>query len=273
MNRLADETSPYLHQHRDNPVDWYPWGEEAFAKAREENKPIFLSVGYSSCHWCHVMAHESFEHDATADVMNRLFVNVKVDREERPDVDAVYMQAVQALTGRGGWPMSVWLTPDGRPFYGGTYYPDEDRHGMPAFTRVCEVVAEAWREQRADVEEQADKLTGVIDEQILRPAERGVALDPRTVGEAIRNVRVQFDAAWGGFGRAPKFPQAMTLDLLCHELVRTGDDGVREMIVTSLDAMAAGGIHDHLGGGFARTPPTTRGSSRTSRRCCTTTRC
>jgi uncharacterized protein YyaL (SSP411 family) len=253
MNRLADETSPYLHQHRDNPVDWYPWGDEAFAKARAENKPIFLSVGYSSCHWCHVMAHESFESDATAEVMNRLFVNVKVDREERPDVDAVYMQAVQALTGRGGWPMSVWLTPDGRPFYGGTYYPDEDRHGMPAFTRVCEVVAEAWREQRADVEEQADKLTGVIHEEILRPADdSSAALGPQLFAEAMRAIRVQFDPAWGGFGRAPKFPQAMTLDLLCHELVRTGDDGVREMITTTLDAMAAGGIHDHLGGGFAR---------------------
>ncbi len=252
-NRLAAETSPYLHQHRDNPVDWYPWGDEAFAKARDENKPIFLSVGYSSCHWCHVMAHESFERDSTAEVMNRLFVNVKVDREERPDVDAVYMQAVQALTGRGGWPMSVWLTPDGRPFYGGTYYPDEDRHGMPAFVRVCEVVAEAWREQRADVEEQADRLTGAIDEQILRPAtDATAALGPHILAEAFRGTRVQFDTAWGGFGRAPKFPQAMTLDLLCHELVRTDDDGIREMITTTLDAMAAGGIHDHLGGGFAR---------------------
>ena len=140
-NRLGEETSPYLHQHRDNPVDWYPWGDEAFERARTEGKPIFLSVGYSSCHWCHVMAHESFEDDGTAELMNRLFVNVKVDREERPDVDAVYMQAVQALTGRGGWPMSVWCTPDGRPFYGGTYFPNEDRHGMPSFAKVCEVVA------------------------------------------------------------------------------------------------------------------------------------
>ena len=143
MNRLGAETSPYLLQHRDNPVDWYPWGDEAFEHARTEGKPIFLSVGYSSCHWCHVMAHESFEDPKIAAVMNRLFVNVKVDREERPDVDAVYMPAVQALTGRGGWPMSVWLTPDGRPFYGGTYYPDQDRHGIPGFVRVCEVVAEA----------------------------------------------------------------------------------------------------------------------------------
>ena len=253
-NRLAGETSPYLHQHRDNPVDWYPWGEEAFAKARAEAKPIFLSVGYSSCHWCHVMAHESFEDSATADVMNRLFVNVKVDREERPDVDAVYMQAVQALTGRGGWPMSVWLLPDGRPFYGGTYYPDEDRHGMPAFLRVCEVVAEAFREQRADVEEQADKLTGVIDGQILRPdaSSDSTAAGPAILAEAVRNIRAQFDGAWGGFGRAPKFPQAMTIDFLCHALVRSNAPEVREMITTTLDAMAAGGIHDQLGGGFAR---------------------
>ena len=250
-NRLGAETSPYLHQHRDNPVDWYPWGDEAFEKARTEGKPIFLSVGYSSCHWCHVMAHESFEDPAIAEVMNRLFVNVKVDREERPDVDAVYMQAVQALTGRGGWPMSVWCTPDGRPFYGGTYFPNEDRHGMPAFTRVCEVVAEAWNEQREDVEEQATKLTAAIDEHVLRPAAAG-GLDAGIIVSALTNVRSQFDAEWGGFGRAPKFPQAMTIDFLCRELARRDRPETREMITTTLDAMAAGGIHDQLGGGFAR---------------------
>jgi uncharacterized protein YyaL (SSP411 family) len=250
-NRLGDETSPYLHQHRDNPVDWYPWGEEAFERARTEGKPIFLSVGYSSCHWCHVMAHESFEDANTADLMNRLFVNVKVDREERPDVDAVYMQAVQALTGRGGWPMSVWLTPDGRPFYGGTYYPDEDRHGMPSFTKVCEVVAQAWDDQRDDVEEQANKLTEAIDESVLR-ARPASGLDPAILRSVVPNVRAQFDPSWGGFGRAPKFPQAMTLDFLCRTLVHDPAPETREMITTTLDAMAAGGIHDHLGGGFAR---------------------
>ena len=250
-NRLGEETSPYLHQHRDNPVDWYPWGDEAFERARTEGKAIFLSVGYSSCHWCHVMAHESFEDDATAEMMNRLFVNVKVDREERPDVDAVYMQAVQALTGRGGWPMSVWLTPDGRPFYGGTYYPNEDRHGMPSFTKVCEVVAEAWAEQRDDVEEQANKLTEAIDDTVLR-AQGASALDTATLTTAVANVRTQFDPRWGGFGRAPKFPQAMTLDFLCRALVHDPAPETREMITTSLDAMAAGGIYDHLGGGFAR---------------------
>jgi uncharacterized protein len=250
-NRLGAETSPYLHQHRDNPVDWYPWGDEAFEKARTESKPIFLSVGYSSCHWCHVMAHESFEDPAIAEVMNRLFVNVKVDREERPDVDAVYMQAVQALTGRGGWPMSVWLTPDGRPFYGGTYFPNEDRHGMPGFPRVCEVVAEAWNEQRDDVEEQASKLTAAIDEHVLRPGTAG-GVDASIIATALANVRSQFDAEWGGFGRAPKFPQAMTIDFLCRELARRDTPETREMITTTLDAMAAGGIHDQLGGGFAR---------------------
>jgi uncharacterized protein YyaL (SSP411 family) len=250
-NRLGDETSPYLHQHRDNPVDWYPWGDEAFERARAEGKAIFLSVGYSSCHWCHVMAHESFEDDATAEMMNRLFVNVKVDREERPDVDAVYMQAVQALTGRGGWPMSVWLTPDGRPFYGGTYYPNEDRHGMPSFTKVCEVVAEAWNEQRDDVEEQANKLTEAIDDTVLR-ARAGSKLDVEALTTAVANVRTQFDPRWGGFGPAPKFPQAMTLDFLCRALVHDPAPETREMITTTLDAMAAGGIYDHLGGGFAR---------------------
>src|SRR5467141_2578766 len=164
-NRLANQTSPYLQQHAANPVDWYPWGPEALERARREDKPILLSVGYSSCHWCHVMAHESFEDPAIADVMNRLFVNVKVDREERPDVDGVYMQAVQAMTGRGGWPMSVWLLPDGRPFYGGTYYPNDERHGMPSFRRVCEAVADAWRERREQVLDTAGQLTGAIEEE------------------------------------------------------------------------------------------------------------
>jgi uncharacterized protein YyaL (SSP411 family) len=250
-NRLADETSPYLRQHAENPVDWYPWGDEAFALAAAADKPVFLSVGYSSCHWCHVMAHESFEDDHTAAVMNDLFVNVKVDREERPDVDSIYMQAVQALTGRGGWPMSVWLTPDARPFYAGTYFPNDDRHGMPSFRRVCEAVADAWQHRRAEVTEQADTLTNAIDEQVLRP-DASTPLGPELLTGAYANVRAQFDASWGGFGRAPKFPQAMTLDFLCRVLVRNEADETREMITTSLDAMAAGGIHDQLGGGFAR---------------------
>src|SRR4051794_32793940 len=251
-NRLADETSPYLHQHRDNPVDWYPWGDEAFAKAREEGKPIFLSVGYSSCHWCHVMAHESFEDPATADVMNRLFVNVKVDREERPDVDAIYMEAVQALTGRGGWPMSVWCGPDGRPFYAGTYFPNDERHGMATFRRVCEAVAEAWRDRRAEVTEQSAQLTAAIDRDIVEIDGSAPRIDAATLTTAYDSVRAQFEPRFGGFGRAPKFPQAMTLDFLCRAQVREPSDDTITMITTSLGVMAAGGIHDHLGGGFAR---------------------
>ena len=250
-NRLAHETSPYLRQHVDNPVDWYAWGDEAFAAAHERDVPLFVSVGYSSCHWCHVMAHESFEDTATADVMNRLFVNVKVDREERPDVDAIYMQSVQALTGRGGWPMSVWCTPDGRPFYAGTYFPNDDRHGMPAFTKVCDAVAEAWRERREEVVQQSDQLTAAIAEDILQP-ERAGALSPDILERAYGVVRNQFEPRFGGFGTAPKFPQAMTIDFLCRALVRNHADDTRTMITTTLDRMAAGGIYDQLGGGFAR---------------------
>jgi uncharacterized protein len=252
-NRLAAETSPYLRQHADNPVDWLPWGPEAFARARERDVPIFLSVGYSSCHWCHVMAHESFEDDTTAAEMNALFVNVKVDREERPDVDAIYMQAVQALTGRGGWPMSVWCTPDGRPFYAGTYFPDEDRHGMPSFRRVCAAVSDAWRERRDDVVAQSEQLTTALAEEATR-AQRAddATVDPAVLEHAYAGVRAQFEPEYGGFGRAPKFPQAMTIDFLCRAYVRNHSDEAHRMINTTLDAMAAGGIHDQLGGGFAR---------------------
>jgi uncharacterized protein YyaL (SSP411 family) len=251
-NRLADEQSPYLRQHADNPVDWFPWGEDAFAAARDRDVPIFLSVGYSSCHWCHVMAHESFEDPATGELMNQLFVNVKVDREERPDVDAIYMQAVQALTGRGGWPMSVWCAPDGRPFYAGTYFPNDERHGMTTFSRVCEAVAEAWRDRRAEVTEQSTQLTAAIDEDLVAIDASAPGVDGATLATAYDSVRAQFEPRFGGFGRAPKFPQAMTLDFLCRAQVREPNDDTRTMITTTLDAMAAGGIHDHLGGGFAR---------------------
>ncbi|HVJ98781.1 MAG TPA: DUF255 domain-containing protein, partial [Acidimicrobiia bacterium] len=251
MNRLADETSPYLRQHADNPVDWMPWTDEAFALARERDVPVFLSVGYSTCHWCHVMAHESFENETTAQLMNELFVNVKVDREERPDVDAIYMQAVQALTGRGGWPMSVWISPDGRPFYAGTYFPDTERHGMPSFARVCEAVSEAWRERRSEVLEQSDQLTAAIAQDVMRP-ERATDLTPQVLADAYANVRESFEPQFGGFGRAPKFPQAMAIDFLCRLYVRNQADETRTMITTSLDGMAAGGMHDQLGGGFAR---------------------
>jgi uncharacterized protein YyaL (SSP411 family) len=253
VNRLADETSPYLRQHADNPVEWYPWGDEAFEKARAENKPVLLSVGYSSCHWCHVMAHESFEDPDVAEVMNEKFVNVKVDREERPDVDGIYMQAVQAMTGRGGWPMTVFLTPDGRPFFGGTYFPKEERQGMPGFVRVLDAVDDAWRDRRDDLLEQAGKLTDMLERSVdvgrgdLRPEPSAEIL-----GRAYESVRAQYDPQFGGFGGAPKFPQAMTLDFLLRTYVRNQAPETRDMVRVSLDAMAAGGLYDQVGGGFHR---------------------
>jgi uncharacterized protein len=256
MNRLAAETSPYLRQHADNPVDWYAWGDEAFAAARAADRPILLSVGYSACHWCHVMAHESFEDPEVAALMNDLFVNVKVDREERPDVDAVYMEAVQATTGQGGWPMTVFLTPDGRPFFGGTYFPKETRHGMISFPDLCRRVDELWRTRRSDVDQQAGQLTGALGRTaLLEPGDDLPGAD--TLAAAERQLVDQHDPAGGGFGGAPKFPQAMSLDLLVRLLARGGAggapaDAVRAVVETSLDAMASGGIYDHLGGGFAR---------------------
>ena len=249
-NRLASETSPYLLQHKDNPVDWYPWGDEAFTTARAEDKPILLSVGYAACHWCHVMEHESFEDPVTAEVMNKHFVSIKVDREERPDVDAIYMEAVQALTGSGGWPMTVWLTPDGRPFYGGTYYPPEDRHGMPGFRRVLEAIAETWTKRRAEVEDQSTKLVDNLGlESKLRPS--GEPIGAELVTEAVTTIRRGFDPEHGGFGGAPKFPQPMSIDFLLRVAGR-GDENAREMVRRTLDAMAAGGIFDQLAGGFHR---------------------
>jgi uncharacterized protein len=256
MNRLAAETSPYLRQHADNPVDWYAWGDEAFAAARTADRPILLSVGYSACHWCHVMAHESFEDPEVAALMNDLFVNVKVDREERPDVDAVYMEAVQAITGQGGWPMTVFLTPDGRPFFGGTYFPKETRHGMISFPDLCRRVDELWRTRRSDVDQQAGQLTGTLGRTaLLEPGDDLPGAD--TLAAAERQLVDQHDPAGGGFGGAPKFPQAMSLELLVRLLARGGAggapaDAVRAVVETSLDAMASGGIYDHLGGGFAR---------------------
>ena len=245
MNRLAGASSPYLRQHRDNPVDWYQWGDEAFAEAQRTGKPILLSVGYSACHWCHVMAHESFEDPATAGVMNRLFVNVKVDREERPDVDAVYMDAVQALTGRGGWPMTVFCTPDGRPFYGGTYYPRE------TFVRLMEAVDDAWRNRRDELQQNVDALVEAIGRTALispAPAVDAQHLVSITVGA----LQSSFDASWGGFGSAPKFPSTFGLDALMRVSLLNGDRELIDIVRVSLDAMAAGGMYDHLGGGFAR---------------------
>jgi hypothetical protein len=249
-NRLAAETSPYLLQHADNPVDWYPWGEEAFAKARTEDKPVLLSVGYAACHWCHVMEHESFEDDDTAALMNERYVNIKVDREERPDVDSLYMDAVVALTGHGGWPMTVFLTPEGEPFLGGTYYPPEPRHGLPSFKQVLVAISDAYRERRGDVASQARSLV----EAVRRSAELAPSSDPLTeslLRDASRALRGQFDAEWGGWGGAPKFPQASTLEFLLRMHLR-GDEDALPMVTATLDAMAAGGMYDLVGGGFHR---------------------
>ncbi|MGH8999161.1 MAG: thioredoxin domain-containing protein [Acidimicrobiia bacterium] len=256
MNRLAHETSPYLRQHQDNPVDWWPWGDEAFAEAKRRDVPVLLSVGYSACHWCHVMAHESFEDSFTGAVMNKLFVSIKVDREERPDVDAVYMTAVQSMTGRGGWPMTVFLTPEGQPFYAGTYYPKEDRHGLPGFVKVLQGVSDAWGQRRAEVVDHAATLTDAIAKATTLagvPDGAGSALPGAEVlDKAVATLASSFDARFGGFGAAPKFPAAMSLDLLLRAHLRTGDPRALTMATTTLDAMAAGGMYDQVGGGFHR---------------------
>ncbi|MFL6594572.1 MAG: thioredoxin domain-containing protein, partial [Chthoniobacterales bacterium] len=219
-NRLANEKSPYLLQHADNPVDWMPWGEEAFAKARAENKPIFLSIGYSTCHWCHVMAHESFEDDATAEIMNHEFVNVKVDREERPDVDRVYMTFVQATTGHGGWPMSVWLTPELKPFVGGTYFPPEDRYGQPGFKRVLQRIAGAWKQDSAKIAEQGTRIIEALSEAAGASAGAAGAVDPAVIEQAYEQIARSYDAHEGGFGSAPKFPRPVTLNFLLRVYAR-----------------------------------------------------
>ncbi len=247
-NRLAKATSPYLLQHKDNPVDWHEWSEEAFAEARSRDVPLLLSVGYAACHWCHVMAHESFEDPETAALMNRLFVNVKVDREERPDVDSIYMEAVQTMTGRGGWPMTVWLDHDGRPFYAGTYYPKTARHGMPGFKEVITAIAGAWRVKRDEVEDQASQLVNAISVQLPSADLPGEA----AVQAAFRQIAAQFDEAHGGLGGAPKFPQQPLLEFLLRIRSEPWAEGADDMLATTLEAMAAGGIHDQLGGGFAR---------------------
>ena len=250
-NRLANETSPYLAQHAENPVDWYPWGTEALERARREDKPILLSIGYAACHWCHVMAHESFEDEETARLMNERFVNIKVDREERPDVDSIYMQATQAMTGHGGWPMTVFLTPDTAPFYTGTYFPPEDRHGIPSFKRVLAAVADAYRSRRSGVEETAAKMRELYATATMPTRSTG-ALTATTLDRAYRVLAQHYDARHGGFDGAPKFPQAMTLDFLLRYWRRTGTEYALEMVASSFRRMARGGIYDHVGGGFHR---------------------
>ncbi|MCC6604699.1 MAG: thioredoxin domain-containing protein [Anaerolineae bacterium] len=250
-NQLAQETSPYLRQHADNPVDWYPWGEEALQKARAENKPILLSIGYAACHWCHVMAHESFEDPATAVFMNRHFVNIKVDREERPDLDAIYMQAVVALTGQGGWPMTVFLTPEGRPFYGGTYFPPAPRYGMPSFIQLMQSIATAWETKRDDILQSAGEITNHLQRTAVLTGQADV-LTPGMFGKATAALAQTFDHERGGFGGAPKFPPSMTLEYLLQSFVLHKDSRALHMAETTLKQMAYGGMYDQIGGGFAR---------------------
>lgn len=250
-NRLAKETSPYLLQHAENPVDWYPWGEEALTRARIEDKPILLSIGYSACHWCHVMAHESFENEKIALFMNDNFVNIKVDREERPDLDAIYMKAIQVITGSGGWPLTVFLTPEGKPFFGGTYFPHEDKHGMPSFDRVLRAVADFYRSRRGEVEQTTQQIMAALDAKADIPEDmEPLAID--TLNKAFSALKQDFDSTNGGFGTAPKFPQPLILEFLLRYYHRTEDKEALAMVTLTLEKMAKGGIYDQIGGGFHR---------------------
>ena len=250
-NRLAHETSPYLLQHADNPVDWYPWGPEALQEAQSQDKPIFLSIGYSACHWCHVMAHESFEDERVAEVLNERFVNVKVDREERPDLDRIYMSAVQAMTGGGGWPMSMFLTPDGRPFFGGTYFPPARRHGLPAFTDVLLAVSDAWQNRRQEITDGSQRILDAIEQQSA-PGEATQSASTATLESAFQNLLQSFDGTHAGWGGGPKFPQPMVLEFLLRYHHTMGAPHALRMVTQTLQAMARGGMYDQLGGGFHR---------------------
>ena len=250
-NHLSKETSPYLLQHAENPVDWYSWSQEALEKAKREDKPILLSIGYAACHWCHVMAHESFEDVETAHLMNEKFINIKVDREERPDIDAIYMQAVQAMTGHGGWPMTMFLMPDGSPFYGGTYFPPDDRHGIPSFRKVLQAVSDAYAERREGVAESAQQLRQIYESNIGK-AHSGGTLAPQMLEMIYRSLKQHYDETNGGFGAAPKFPATMVLDFLLRYWKRTGTPDALDMVATSFRKMSRGGIYDQIGGGFAR---------------------
>src|SRR5215468_7372301 len=250
-NRLIHETSPYLLQHAHNPVDWYPWGDEAFQKAQSENKPVLLSIGYSACHWCHVMEHESFENEKIAALMNDLFVSIKVDREERPDLDEIYMNAVQMLTGRGGWPMTVFLTSEGKPFYGGTYFPPEDRQGMPGFPRILLGVAQAYREKPQDVEKSVEQILSAL-KRMSESHDSKAAFSPDAIAESAEQISRAYDSDQGGLGHAPKFPHAGVYELFLRHYHQSKNLRFLEMGTHTLTKMAQGGIYDHLGGGFHR---------------------
>ena len=249
-NKLIHENSPYLLQHANNPVDWYPWGSEALDKARSEDKPIFLSIGYAACHWCHVMEHESFEDNDTAAIMNKFFVNIKVDREERPDLDNIYMQAVVAMTHQGGWPMSVFLTPTGEPFYGGTYFPPVRRYNMPAFQEILGTIARIWQDDRPRLLQSAQDITQNLQNGSIQNSGTKL-LKPEILNQAINNLEQSYDWAYGGWGKAPKFPQPMVIEFLIQQAIR-GNKQALEMIEHALSAMAKGGMYDVVGGGFAR---------------------
>jgi uncharacterized protein YyaL (SSP411 family) len=251
-NRLQHEKSPYLLQHAHNPVDWYPWGEEAFAKARAEDKPIFLSVGYSTCHWCHVMERESFENEALAAVLNEHFISIKVDREERPDIDRIYMLFVQASTGSGGWPMSVWLTPSGKPFYGGTYFPPDNRYGRPGFRLVLESLSRAWKNDREKIEESGTQVLAQLEEHAAGPTLANATISQKDLDITYNQFRRAFDSRLGGFGSAPKFPRPSVLNFLLRYSAATNNEDARDMVLKTLREMAKGGMHDQLGGGFHR---------------------
>jgi uncharacterized protein len=257
-NRLIDETSTYLQQHAYNPVNWYPWGAEAIGKAKAEDKPILLSIGYAACHWCHVMAHESFEDAATAQIMNEYFVNIKVDREERTDLDEIYMKAVQMMSGHGGWPMTVVLTPEMKPFFGGTYFPPEDKHGLPGFKKLLKALADAWKEQRDDITESSNELTVHLKamDKVAPQPDAAAQISQETIEQALLKLLPSFDQRWGGFGNAPKFPHTFSLSLAMRYLGHGKSKNVRtqctELIQTTLDRMAYGGIQDHIAGGFSR---------------------
>jgi len=271
-NRLINETSLYLLQHAHNPVDWYPWSEEALSKARAEDKPIFLSIGYAACHWCHVMERESFEDEETARLLNDRFVCIKVDREERPDLDSIYMNAVVALTGSGGWPMSVFLSPDGKPFFGGTYFPPTPRYGMPAFREVLKAVGDAWQTRRDEILKNGEGLIEHLRQsaELVGEAESN-SLSPETLNQAVLNLKRSFDRTNGGWGVAPKFPQPMTIEFLLRRYVQTQDTEIRSTIDQTLRAMANGGLYDQLGGGFHRYSTDAHWLCRILKRCCMTT--
>jgi len=251
LNRLTNQNSPYLRQHAENPVDWYPWSEEALQLSLDKNKPILLSIGYAACHWCHVMAHESFEDPATAAIMNANFVNIKVDREERPDLDSIYMQAVVSITGQGGWPLTVFLTPNGEPFYGGTYFPPVPRYGMPSFRQVLAAVIDAWINRQDEIKRTANELTNRIRQNYILQGEED-DIHPGLLVAATSSLTSVFDAQEGGFGSAPKFPPSMTIEFLLREYIRTKNPQALNMAELTLKKMAYGGIYDQIGGGFAR---------------------